>query len=209
MQPPNNKAKGFAQRYSRVKIRVWDHLSRMHVTMHLKHPTLRRSRVTPHKPLYLDLLRMGLAMPMLSPALRWALTLPAFSCINAPTFSPLPAFAKGARSAVYFLWRLSLGSPPLAVSQHPFLSKTLWSPDFPLLKKSALLRSIKQRYPRFKLSSLSHDTQTLFLVCSRFFPTPASLLQRAVYIQPPKRPSGFAAPMIRALPASMLGFQLS
>jgi len=31
------------------------------------------------------------------------------------------------KAAVCFLWHWSVGSPPLAVSQHP----ALWSPDFP------------------------------------------------------------------------------
>ena len=59
------------------------------------------ARLDPIMPPYLDLLRMGLAMPMLSPALRWALTLQVRLLPNrTPTFSPLPAFA----------WRLPMAT---------------------------------------------------------------------------------------------------
>ena len=63
---------------------------------------------------YLALLRVGFAEPTRSPA-------PLVSSYL--TVSPLPLF----RAAVCFLWHWSVGSPPLAVSQHPALR----SPDFP------------------------------------------------------------------------------
>src|SRR5918996_4499937 len=51
-----------------------------------------RERCGPHLAAYLALLRLGVTVPPLLPAMRWALT---------PTFHPYPAVA---RRAVCFLW---------------------------------------------------------------------------------------------------------
>ena len=70
---------------------------------------------------YLALLRVGFTVPALSPGPRCALTAP---------FHPYPAsrsFRAAPRGGVFSV-ALSLGSPPVGVTDHP----ALWSPDFPL-----------------------------------------------------------------------------
>jgi hypothetical protein len=66
---------------------------------------------------YLALLRMGFTKLPRSPGILVSSYL---------TVSPLPRTA-GARGGLFSV-ALSLGSPPVAVSDHP----ALWSPDFPL-----------------------------------------------------------------------------
>jgi len=73
-------------------------------------------------PPYLVLLRMGFALPPLSPGARWALTPPFHPC-------PHPNRAAGGMFSV----ALSIASRRPAVSRHPALR----SPDFPLRKRIA------------------------------------------------------------------------
>ena len=103
------------------------HFSRTPVTRRLTRPYPRAPRgprfthapgvrPTPGSRAYLTLLRVGFTEPARSPA-------PLVSSYL--TVSPLPLGLR--RSAVSFLWHSAVGSPPLAVSQHPALR----SPDFP------------------------------------------------------------------------------
>ena len=75
---------------------------------------------------YSALLRVGLAVPVLLPVLRWALT---------PPFHPYPA-----GGAVSFLWRFPWGCPRRA------LPGTLpsWSPDFPRAIRPAVIQPSAQ-----------------------------------------------------------------
>jgi len=68
----------------------------------------------------LALLRVGFTEPARSPGSLVSSYL---------TVSPLPPV----KAAVCFLWHWSVGSPPLAVSQHPALR----SPDFPPVRLPA------------------------------------------------------------------------
>ena len=70
---------------------------------------------------YLALLPVGLAVPELLPAPRWALT---------PPFHPYPSAdpAGPDRRAVSFLWRFPSGCPARALPG----TVSSWSPDFPL-----------------------------------------------------------------------------
>jgi len=70
---------------------------------------------------YLALLRVGFALPALSPGPRCALTAPFHPY---PALQPLRAAPRGGMFSV----ALSLGSPPVGVTDHPALR----SPDFPL-----------------------------------------------------------------------------
>jgi len=91
------------------------HLSGTTVAGRLERPT-RRLGEQPLAPPYLDLLRMGFAVPVVSPRPRWALTLrPKWP----PPFHPYlwaPALPQVAPSAVCFLWHFPWGCPhwPLA-----------------------------------------------------------------------------------------------
>ena len=105
---------------------IWD---RRYRRPRASYPAARRATSTPP---YLDLLRMGFAWPAPSPAPRWALTLRLAAGPPPPPFHPClcaPGGREAARPAIggVFSVALSVGSPPLAVSQHP----ALWSPDFP------------------------------------------------------------------------------
>ena len=122
---------------SRAFARPDDHFSRTPVTRRLKRPYPRAPRGPrfTHTPSlrptrgslsYLTLLRVGFTEPARSPA-------PLVSSYL--TVSPLPRGSR--RAAVCFLWHWSVGSPPLAVSQHPALR----SPDFPPARVAPRRRS--------------------------------------------------------------------
>ena len=109
------------------------HFSRTPVARRLKQPYPRAPRgprfthapglrPTPRSLSYLTLLRVGFTEPARSPVSLVSSYL---------TVSPLPLGLR--RSAVSFLWHSAVGSPPLAVSQHPALR----SPDFPPVRLPA------------------------------------------------------------------------
>ena len=74
---------------------------------------------------YLALLRVGFTMPPSSPSGRCALTAPFHPC------RPATAVLGGMFSVA-----LSLGLPPVRVTNHP----ALWSPDFPPARMPAVMR---------------------------------------------------------------------
>lgn len=89
-----------------------DHLSRMPVAWHLQRPTRGRGG-PPHPPSCSVLLRVGFAKP--TSRLAAGELLPHRFSLTCP------------RAGGLFSVALSLGSPPLGVTQHP----ALWSSDFP------------------------------------------------------------------------------
>jgi len=89
------------------------HSSRAPVARGLQQPTRGPWAGRPRTPSYLALLRVGFTEPPMSPPALVSSYL---------TVSPLPPEGGGLLSVA-----LSLGSPPLAVNQHP----ALWSSDFP------------------------------------------------------------------------------
>jgi hypothetical protein len=91
-----------------------DHSSRTSVARGLQRPTRELRAGHPQTLLYLVLLQVGFSKPAMSP-------LPLVSSYL--TFSPLPWTYHGGLVSV----ALSLGLPPLGVTQHP----ALWSSDFP------------------------------------------------------------------------------
>jgi len=73
-----------------------DHLSGTAVTGRLEQPTrgsplARWGRCGTHLAAYLALLRLGVAVPSLLPAPRWALTPPFHPCLPSPLARPWPA----------------------------------------------------------------------------------------------------------------------
>ncbi len=91
-----------------------DHSSRTPVTRGLQQPTRELRAGHPQTLPYLVLLRVGFSKPAMSP-------LPLVSSYL--TFSPLPWTYHGGLVSE----ALSLGLPPLGITQHP----ALWSSDFP------------------------------------------------------------------------------
>ena len=91
-----------------------DHSSGTRVAPGLKQPTRELWAGQPQALPYLALLRVGFSKPAMSP-------LPLVSSYL--TFSPLPWTYHGGLVSV----ALSLGLPPLGITQHP----ALWSSDFP------------------------------------------------------------------------------
>ncbi len=91
-----------------------------------KHPR----RPKPSRGSYLALLPVGLALPPLLPAARWALT---------PPFHPYPRYTR----AVSSLWRYPSDCSARALPG----TVALWSPDFPRTKRSAVIRPSAQVPP--------------------------------------------------------------
>ena len=89
-----------------------------------KHP--RRPR--PSRGSYLALLPVGLALPPLLPAARWALT---------PPFHPHPRYT----GAVSSLWRFPSDCSARALPG----TVALWSPDFPRAKRPAAIQPSARR----------------------------------------------------------------
>jgi len=92
-----------------------DHSSGTSIARHLKRPTRELQAGCSQALPYLVLLRMGFTKPATSPPQLVSSYL---------TFSPLPG---SKRPGGIFSVALSLGSPPVRVTDHP----ALWSPDFP------------------------------------------------------------------------------
>ena len=86
----------------RYRQRGDDHLSRSGIAPALQQPTREHRTNRPQAPPYLVLLRMGFAVPPLSPAGRWALT---------PPFHPCPCPRFRGSSAVCSLWHFPSGCP--------------------------------------------------------------------------------------------------
>jgi hypothetical protein len=93
---------------------------------------------------YLALLPVGLALPPLLPAARWAFT---------PPFHPYPRDRKRCPGAVSFLWRCPSGCPARELPG----TVVFWSPDFP--RQQMLPRS--SGLPRRKRPSLSSPTASM------------------------------------------------
>ncbi len=101
----------------------------------------------------LTLLQMGFAVSDVTIANRALLP---------HAFTLTPRISCEIRDAVCFLWHCSLGSLPLAVSQHP----ALWSPDFPLSER------VSQRPPGClllaarRLTQIGHDRITRYFTAT-------------------------------------------
>jgi len=102
-----------------------DHLSRMPVAWHLQRPTRGRGG-PPHPPSCSVLLRVGFAKP--TSRLAAGELLPHRFSLTCP------------RAGGLFSVALSLGSPPLGVTQHP----ALWSSDFPQVRPFGTAPAITQ-----------------------------------------------------------------
>src|SRR6188508_2967447 len=94
-----------------------DHSSSPAVTRGVQQPTRGLRPGQPQTPPYLVLLRVGFSLPALSPGRRCALTAPFHPC-----HPRLREFGG------VFSVALSLGSPPLAVNQHPALGVRTFLP---------------------------------------------------------------------------------
>ena len=88
-------------------------------------------------------------MPPYSVLLRVGFTWPA-SHLTAGALLPHRSTLTQHSRAVYFSVALSLGSPPLGVTQHP----ALWSSDFPQAKKPAVTRSSCS--PKFQVNNITY-----------------------------------------------------
>ena len=95
-----------------------DHSSSPAVARGVQQPTRGLRPGRPQTPPYSALLRVGFSLPAVSPRRRCALTAP---------FHPCHPRSRPREFGGMLSVALSLGSPPLAVSQHA----ALWSPDFP------------------------------------------------------------------------------
>jgi len=100
---------------------------------------------------YLVLLRMGFTMLFRSPGKRWALTSP---------FHPYPTESGGIFSVA-----LSLGLPPVVVSDHP----ALWSSDFPLVCHANQRSSDLLRHP---LKSASSMIEAMIIILLKLYLMP-------------------------------------